>query len=192
MDVSDDCADVVCGVCRARRATIVMMSFGFTEPPSCAPQHITCAPNEDRMPIEKAMDVISALLPSYSLETRSGIVSSVTAKRSTGKFRVTPGKIRYRAWRGFLFAHACSPRQFIAVPQCSARAQTARVPHYVGSDYGRGRADHGHDYRAGRERLCRTEDRHSGHKCFPDRAHAVRRDRLQRHHYSVELQKGGA
>src|SRR5260370_5963803 len=76
LGVSDDCADVLLAVPRANSATIVMMSLGFTEPPTCAPQHIICAPNNDRMRRETANDVISALLPSYSVETRFGIVSS--------------------------------------------------------------------------------------------------------------------
>jgi len=32
------------------------------------------------------------------------------------------------------------------------------------------------DHRAGRERLCRAEDRQSRHECFPDRENTVRGD----------------
>src|SRR5437016_3073422 len=39
---SDDCAGVSAAVPRVSRATITMMSFSFTKPPSNAPQHTTC------------------------------------------------------------------------------------------------------------------------------------------------------
>ena len=47
-----------------------------------------------------------------------------------------------------------------------ARTQDARLTHYAAADDGCRHPHHSHDHRAGRERLCGTEDRNLGTNVF--------------------------
>src|SRR5437899_7540018 len=86
-------------------------------------------------------------------------------------------------------ADACRSRQSCPMLQCIARTQDARLTHYAGADDGYCHPHHSHDHRAGRERLCGTEDRQPRHQCLSDRAHSLRGDRLQHHHQGAEVQE---
>ena len=70
-----------------------------------------------------------------------------------------------------------------------APAQAARGVDHHRAHHGRRHADHRDDHRAGRERLCGTENRAARHRCLPDRENPVHRHRFQRSHQGAEIQR---